>query len=76
MNKDYLRFILKMLARNLESKATNEQITKFKKKYSGVQWYTSIEKTLMNNADSNLSLKRWIGNIITFVSEHNIPVHD
>jgi hypothetical protein len=76
MNKDYLRFVLKMLAKRFESKATNEQITKFKKKYSGIQWQTTIEKTLMNYADSNLSLNRWIGNIISFVSEHNIAVID
>jgi len=36
MNKDYLRFVLKMLARSFESNATNEQVTKFKKKYSGI----------------------------------------
>ncbi len=76
MNKDYLRFVLKMLARSFESNATNEQITKFKKKYSGIQWQKTIEKTLMNYADNNLLLKRWIGNIISFVSEHNIAVID
>ncbi len=76
MNKDYLRFVLKMLARSFESNATNEQITKFKKKYSGIQWHSTIEKTLIHYADSNLLLKRWIGNLITFVSEHNIPVID
>ncbi len=76
MNKDYLRFVLKMLARSFESNATNEQITKFKKKYSGIQWQTTIEKTLMNYADSNIFLKRWIGNIISFVNEHNIAVID
>ncbi len=76
MNKDYLRFVLKMLARNFESKATNEQITKFKKKYAGIRWHSSIEKTLMSYADSSLLLKRWIGNIISFVCEHNISVSD
>ncbi len=76
MNKDSLRFVLKMLAISFESNATNEQITKFKKKYAGIQWHSSIEKTLMTYADSSLTLKRWIGNIITFVSEHNIPVFD
>ncbi len=76
MNKDYLRFVLKMLAKSFESNATNEQITKFKKKYSGIKWQTTIEKTLMSYADSNLLLKRWIGNIISFVSEHNITVID
>ncbi len=76
MNKDYLRFVLKMLARSFENNATNEQITKFKNKYSGIQWQATIEKTLMNYADSNLFLKRWIGNIISFVNEHNIAVID
>ena len=76
MNKDYLRFILKMLARSFESNATNEQITKFKKKYSGIKWQTTIEKTLMSYANSKLSLNKWIGNIISFVSEHNIAVID
>ena len=74
MNKDYLRFVLKMLARSFESNATNEQVTKFKKKYSGIQWQTTIEKTLMNYADTNLFLKKWISNIISFVNEHNIAV--
>ncbi len=74
MNKDYLRFVLKMLAKSFESKATNEQIAKFKKKYSGIQWQATIEKTLLNCADSNLLLNRWISNIISFVSEHNIVV--
>ena len=76
MNKDYLRFVLKMLARSFESNATNEQVTKFKKKYSGIQWQTTIEKTLLNYADTNLFLKKWIGNIISFVNEHNITVID
>ena len=76
MNKDYLRFVLKMLARSFESNATNEQVTKFKKKYSGIQWQTTIEKTLMNCADTNLFLKKWISNIISFVNEHNIAVID
>jgi hypothetical protein len=76
MNKDYLRFVLKMLARSFENNATNEQITKFKKKYSGIHWQTTIEKTLMNYADSNLFLNKWIGNIISFVNEHNISVID
>ena len=74
MNKDYLRFVLKMLARSFESNATNEQVTKFKKKYSGIQWQTTIEKTLLNYTDTNLFLKKWIGNIISFVNEHNIRV--
>ncbi len=63
-----------MLARSFESNATNEQVTKFKKKYSGVQWQTTIEKTLLNYADTNIFLKKWIGNIISFVNEHNIRV--
>ncbi len=74
MNKDYLRFVLKMLARSFESNATNEQVTKFKKKYSGIQWQTTIEKTLLNYSDTNIFLKKWIGNIISFVNEHNITV--
>ncbi|OGH07166.1 MAG: hypothetical protein A2W22_01965 [Candidatus Levybacteria bacterium RBG_16_35_11] len=65
-----------MLTKSFESNATNEQIIKFKKKYSGIQWQTTIEKTLMNYADSTLLMKRWIGNIISFVSEHNIAVID
>ena len=76
MNKDYLRFVLKILARSFESNATNEQVTKFKKKYSGIQWQTTIEKTLMNYADNNLFFKKWIGNIISFVNEHDIAVID
>jgi hypothetical protein len=76
MNKDYLRFVLKLVARSFESNATNEQITKFKEKYSGIQWNSTIEKTLINYADSRHLLKRWIENIISFVCEHNIPFDD
>ncbi len=67
---------MKLVARSFESNATSEQITKFKKKYCGIQWHSTIEKTLMNYADSNLLLKRWIENIISFVCEHNIVLED
>ncbi len=72
MKKDYLRYNLGFLACNLESLATSEQITKFKKKYGGMNWNRTLEKDLLDYADNVLKLERWIENVITFMMEHNI----
>ena len=72
MRKDYLRYNLGVLACNLESMATSEQITKFKKKYGGMHWNRTLDKDLLDYADNVLKLERWIKNVITFMMEHNI----
>jgi len=72
MKKDYLRYILSVLTHDLESLATSEQVTKFKKKHSGVKWQKTLEKDLLDYANNTFKLERWIGNIVTFMMEHNI----
>ncbi len=72
MKKDILRYILRTVVQDLENLATSEQITKFKKKYSGVNWQKTIEKDLLEHADTAIAMKRWIGNVILFMVEHGI----
>jgi len=72
MKKDSLQYILMVLTRNLESHATSEQVTKFKKKHCGVRWGRSLEKDLLNYAKNAYNLKRWIENVVTFMVENNI----
>lgn len=72
MKKDYLRYILSVLTNDLETLATSEQVEKFKKKYSGVRWQNTLEKDLLNYANNAFQLERWIGNVVTFMMEHNI----
>ncbi|VVB86525.1 Uncharacterised protein [uncultured archaeon] len=72
MKKDILRYVLKMVLQDFENLATSEQITKFKKKYSGVNWQKTIEKDLLEYADTAIAMKRWIGNVISFMVEHDI----
>jgi len=72
MKKDYLRYILSVLTHDLESLATSEQVTKFKKKHSGVKWQKTLETDLLNYADNAFKLERWIGNVVIFMMEHNI----
>jgi len=72
MKKDYLRYILSVLTHDLESLATSEQIMKFKKKHGGMKWQGSLEKDLLYYADNAFKLERWIGNVVTFMMEHNI----
>ncbi len=72
MKKEDLRYILSVLACNLESVATSEQITKFKKKYCGMRWDETLEKDLLAHADNTLKLERWIKNIISFMVEQDI----
>lgn len=75
MRKEDLRYILSVLACNLESSATSEQITKFKKKYCGMNWQQDLDKDLLAYADNTLKLERWIKNVITFMMEQNIPAN-
>ncbi len=67
-----VRYILKIVIQDFENLATSEQITKFKKKHSGVNWQKSIEKDLLEYADTAIAMKRWIENVILFMVEHNI----
>ena len=75
MKKDSLRSILLILTRDLESHATSEQVTKFKKKHCGVRWGKSLEKDLLNYAKNAYNLKRWIENVVTFMVENNININ-
>ncbi len=72
MKKDILKYILKMVAQDFENLATSEQITKFKEKCSGMNWQKTIEKDLLEYADTAIAMKRWIENVILFMMEHNI----
>ncbi len=72
MKKDILRYTLKIVVQNFENLATSEQITKFKKKHCGVKWQKTIEKDLLEYADSAIAMKQWIGNVISFMVEHGI----
>lgn len=72
MKKEILRYVLKTVVQDFENLATSEQITRFKKKYSGVNWQKTIEKDLLEHADTAIAMKRWIGNVISFMMEHDI----
>jgi hypothetical protein len=74
MKKDSLRYILLILTRDLESHATSEQVTKFKKKYCGMRWGRSLEKDMLNYAKNVYNLKCWIENVVTFMVENNINI--
>jgi len=75
MKKDSLRSILLILTRDLESHATSEQVTKFKKKYCGMKWGKSLEKDLLNYGKNAYNLERWIENVVTFIVENNININ-
>ncbi len=72
MKKDILRYVLKMVVQDFENLATSEQIKKFKKKHCGVNWQKTIEKDLLEYADTTIAMKRWIENVVSFMVEHNI----
>ncbi len=72
MKKETLHYVLKIVVQDFENLATSEQITKFKKKYRGVNWQKTIEKDLLEYADTAIAMKRWIENVISFMVEHNI----
>ncbi len=72
MKKEILHYVLKMVVRDFENLATSEQITKFKKKYSGINWQKTVERDLLEHADTAIAMKRWIGNLISFMMEHDI----
>lgn len=72
MKKEILRYVLKTVVQDFENLATSEQITRFKNKYSGVNWQKTVEKDLLEYADTAIAMKRWIGNVISFMVEQNI----
>ncbi len=72
MKKDILRYVLKTIVQDFENLATSEQITKFKKKHSGMKWQKTIEKDLLEHAKTAIAMKRWIENVILFMVEHGI----
>jgi hypothetical protein len=72
MKKDVLRFVLKMVVQDFENLATSEQITKFKKKHSGIEWQKTLENDLLRHANTAIAMKRWIENVILFMMEHGI----
>ncbi len=72
MKKDILRYVLKIVVQDFENLATSEQITKFKKKYGGMNWQKTIEEDLLEHANTAIAMKRWIENVILFMVEHGI----
>ena len=72
MKKNSLQYILLILTRDLESHATSEQVTKFKKKYCGMRWGNSLKNDLLYYGKNAYNLERWIENVVTFMVENNI----
>ncbi len=72
MKKGILRCILRTLLRDFENNATSEQITKFKKKYSGMRWQETLEKDILRYANTVVALERWTENVIKFMVEQGI----
>jgi len=76
MKKDCLRYILKNLLQDFENLASSEQKMAFKKKYSGMNWKTTLEEDLLKYAKTTVALKRWIENTILFMIENGIAPED
>jgi hypothetical protein len=76
MKKDCLRYILKNLLQDFENIASSEQIMKFKEKYSGMKWKTTLEEDLLQYAKTTMAMERWIENTISFMMEHGIARED
>jgi hypothetical protein len=72
MKKNILRYILKMVVQDFENLATSEQITKFKKKYSGMNWQKTIEHDILEYANTTIAMERWIENVISYMAEQGI----
>jgi hypothetical protein len=72
MKKECLRYILRNLLQDFENLASSEQIMQFKKKYSGMNWKTTLEEDLLEYANTTVALKRWIENTISFMMEQGI----
>ncbi len=72
MKKGILRCILRALLRDFEKHATSEQITKFKKKYSGMHWKETLETDILRYANTVVALERWTENVIVFMVEQGI----
>jgi hypothetical protein len=72
MKSETLQQTLQILARVFENSAEKAQIEEFKAKYSGVLWYSGIERSLLTYARSRPTMERWIENLINFMEEKNI----
>ncbi len=72
MKGEILRHTLQILARFFESSAEKSHIEEFKAKYSGVHWYSGIERSLMTHARNNVTMERWIENLVNFMKEKDI----
>jgi hypothetical protein len=72
MKNESLQYILKTLARILETSAEKAHIEEFKAKYKGMKWNDGIECSLLKYARNGLTMKRWIENLINFMIEKNI----
>jgi hypothetical protein len=72
MNNQTLKHTLQILARVFENSAEKSHIEEFKKKYSGVPWYSGVEQSLLTYARNNLTMERWIENLINFMKEKDI----
>jgi hypothetical protein len=72
MKNETLKHTLQILARFFESSAEKSHIEEFKAKYSGVHWYSGIERSLLTYARNNVTMERWIENLIIFMKEKEI----
>lgn len=76
MKKENLQYILKTLSYIFENSAQKAHIEEFKAKYKGVPWNHGIERTLLSYARNAVTMKRWIGNLINFMTEKNITYNN
>jgi hypothetical protein len=72
MKSETLQHTLQILARVFENSAEKSHIEEFKAKYSGVPWYSGVERSLLTYARNNLTMERWIENLINFMKEKDI----
>ncbi len=72
MKSETLKHTLQILARVFESSAERSHKEEFKAKYSGVHWYSGVEQSLLTYARNNVTMERWIENLINFMKEKDI----
>ncbi len=73
MKRETLQHTLRLLARVFENSAEESHIEEFKLKYRGVPWKSGVERSLLTYARNNMTMERWIENLINFMREKNIP---
>ncbi|MFZ3382364.1 MAG: hypothetical protein WA144_00415 [Candidatus Methanoperedens sp.] len=76
MKKETLQYILKTLSHIFENSAQKAHIDEFKAKYKGVPVSDGIERTLLGYARNAVTMERWIGNLINFMTEKNITYNN